>query len=68
MIATVVTTGNSRMRIPVPKMPMARVEAKDKANAVQMNMASVVAIDFRWRQVLQVSWVTSLKPWGSLSP
>jgi hypothetical protein len=65
MIAKVVTTGNSRMRIAAPKMPMARVEAKDRASAVQMNMASAVAIEVRWWPVLRSSWTTSS---GSLRP
>lgn len=55
MIAKRVGTGNNRIKMPVPNIPMPLVEAKDRASAVQMNMASAVAIDFRWRQVQQVS-------------
>ena len=54
-IATMVTTGNIRIRIPVPNIPMPLVEAKDRANAVQVKMASAVSIEFRWLQVLQAS-------------
>jgi hypothetical protein len=47
--------------MPVPNIPMPLVEANERASAVQMNMASAVAIDFRWRQVQQVS---SLPSWS----
>ena len=47
-IAVVVTTGNNKIKMPVPNIPMALVEEKDKASAVQMKMASAVAIEFRW--------------------
>ncbi len=54
-----VTTGNNNNKMPVPNIPIALVEEKDRASAVQMNMANEVAIDFRWRQVLQASLPTS---------
>ena len=68
MIATVVTTGKSKIRIPAPNIPTPLVEAKDRASAVQVNMASVVAIEFRQWQVLLLSLVTSFLPSGSLQP
>ena len=61
-IAMVVKIGKSRIRIPVPKIPMPLVEAKDKASAVQVKMASAVAIEFRRWQVQQ----SSLTTWQAL--
>ena len=66
MTAKTVGTGNNRIKMPVPNIPMPRVEEKDKASAVQMNMASVVAIEVRRWRLLQVSWPTSLLPSESL--
>jgi hypothetical protein len=64
-IATVVTTGCSKITIPVPKIPMPLVEAKDRASAVQVNMASAVTIEVRWWPVqqssLRTSWVPSVQ-------
>jgi hypothetical protein len=62
MIAKVVGTGNNNIKMPVPNIPMPLVEEKDRASAVQMNIASAVAIGFRRRQVQQVSCPTSLQP------
>lgn len=62
MIAKVVGTGNNNIKMPVPNIPMPLVEEKDRASAVQMNIASAVAIGFRRRQVQQISWPTSLLP------
>ena len=44
MTAKMVGTGNNRINTPVPNIPMPRVELKERARAVQVNMASVVAI------------------------
>lgn len=63
-----VTTGNSRIKMPVPNIPMPLVEAKDKANAVQVKMANVAAIGVMRLPVLLPSWVTSLVFSGSLPP
>ena len=47
MIAKMVGTGNRRIRTPAPNIPMPRVELNERASAVQVNMASVVAIEVR---------------------
>ncbi len=67
-IATMVTTGNIKIKMPVPNIPMPLVEAKAKANAVQMNMASPVSIEVRRVSVQLPSstpWQTSpgQPPW-----
>jgi hypothetical protein len=58
-IATMVTTGNIKIKMPVPNIPMPLVEAKAKANAVQVNMASAVSIEVRRVTVLLPSLASS---------
>ena len=60
LIAKMVGTGNNKIKMPVPNIPMPRVELKERARAVQVNMASVVAIVVRQMPVLLLSWETSL--------
>ena len=47
MTAKTVGTGNNRIKMPVPNIPIPRVELKDRARTVQVNMARVAAIEVR---------------------
>jgi hypothetical protein len=42
-----VGTGNNKIKMPVPNIPMPLVDEKDRARAVQVRMASVAAIEVR---------------------
>ena len=68
MIAMMVGTGNNNIKMPVPNIPMPLVEEKDRASAVQVNIANVVGIEFRRLLVLQFSWATSSLPCLPLQP
>lgn len=59
MSARTVGTGNNKIKMPVPNIPIPRVEEKDRASAVQVKMASVVAIGVRRLQMQQLSLLTS---------
>ena len=59
MTAKTVGTGNNRIKMPVPNIPMPRVELKDRARTVQVNMARVAAIEVRQLPALLLSWRTS---------
>ena len=68
MIAKRVGTVKISIKMPVPNIPMPLVEEKDRASAVQMNMASGITIEVMQLPVLQLSLLTSLLSPGSLPP